>query len=540
METAPEFNHNISIINNLKINAEDKPFQKALIFTEGWDDYGRAAYTHLTYQQLNQETDELAHGFCQTGIGRGARTLVMLPPCLEFFTSTYALLKIGAVPIFAPRFMPVKELLQCIRAVRAIVADTHFQFLRFTHPGIFKKIRVCITCGKRWFWGGMRLDELYGHSSEVFPALKISYDEIAAVFYTSGLSGPPKGVAYTHDELAALINYSDAVEINLPLTPLPAILGPAGGKTIVIPDTDWSTNPEKIIETMEDQGINHFTAHCETLTYLGACLKTKKHKLSGLKKIDCIGPVIPDRIKDMVAGIDAETDIQAIYSTLENGPLLAIDGREIINETAKFSAKGYGLCLGYPFEGIELNIIKVNDHAIEVWSEDMEVNDSEIGEITVQKSLVAARYFEHPGKDSLTLIKVADRLWYRTGDLGWKDNKGRFWFVGRKDERLVTDNGTIYPWPCESLFNSHPEVYRSALVGIGRRPHQKPVICIETVNTLNNTAKNKIRKDLLNLAARNPITKEINKVVFFKALPVNPDCPAKIVRTKLLIKTTYF
>ena len=105
---------------------------------------------------------------------------------------------------------------------------------------------------------------------------------------------------------------------------------------------------------------------------------------------------------------------------------------------------------------------------------------AEIGEIAVKGDLVTRNYFENREADSLAKIRDGKDTWHRMGDLGWADTKGRIWFCGRKSHRVQTPSGTLYTIPCEAIFNNHPDVLRSALVGVGKPPNQKPVIIIQT------------------------------------------------------------
>ncbi len=136
--------------------------------------------------------------------------------------------------------------------------------------------------------------------------------------------------------------------------------------------------------------------------------------------------------------------------------------------------------MGRPINDLEVRIIKITDTPIARWSEEIILPPAEIGEIAVKGDLVTRNYFENREADSLAKIRDGKDTWHRMGDLGWTDTKGRIWFCGRKNHRVQTPSGTLYTIPCEAIFNNHPAVLRSALVGIGKPPNQKPVIIIQT------------------------------------------------------------
>ena len=130
-------------------------------------------------------------------------------------------------------------------------------------------------------------------------------------------------------------------------------------------------------------------------------------------------------------------------------------------------------------------------------------------------------------------IKQGDEIWHRMGDLGWMDQKGRIWFCGRKSHRVITDNRTLFTIPCEAIFNNHPKVFRSALVGVGSPMKQKPVICIELKKEYLKANKKELSIDLAALAARHELTKTIETILFHGAFPVDIRHNSKIFREKL-------
>jgi len=197
------------------------------------------------------------------------------------------------------------------------------------------------------------------------------------------------------------------------------------------------------------------------------------------------------------------------------------------------SEKGYGICIGRPINNIDIRIIKISDDPIETWSDDLTVSPGEVGEITVKGALVSRQYFANPQANNLAKIKEDNEIRHRMGDVGWMDQKGRIWFCGRKSHRVITATRTLFTIPCESLFNSHPRVFRSALVGIGLPPQQEPVICIELHKSDDGKNKAHLEKELLEIAAANELTNGIKTILFHKAFPVDIRHNSKIFREKL-------
>jgi acyl-CoA synthetase (AMP-forming)/AMP-acid ligase II len=214
-------------------------------------------------------------------------------------------------------------------------------------------------------------------------------------------------------------------------------------------------------------------------------------------------------------------------------PVTAIGSREILGETKHLSEQGFGTCVGRPISGIDVRIIRIGDEPIAAWSDDLLVDDGDIGEILVGGDLVTRQYYNRPEAEALAKITDGDRILHRMGDLGWRDNKGRLWFCGRKSHRVVTEKEALFTIPCEAVFNTHPDVRRSALVGVGAAGQQVPVICIELVQKKSQQDRNRIREELLSMAQHSEHTKRIEIILFHPSFPVDIRHNAKIFREAL-------
>ncbi|QTA92811.1 fatty acid CoA ligase family protein [Desulfonema magnum] len=541
--------HNDNLVNvstHLKRMAEIQPYKRAVICPVGWDEKGRVAYTHLTFLQLDQESDYIAHGLENVGITRGTRTILMVRPCLEFFALTFALFKIGAIPVVVDPGMGIRRMVRCLRESRpeAFIGIPLAHVIRKIYPGFFKTIKTWVTVGRRWFWGGFTLENIRQTLWETYPAAPTRQDETAAILFTTGSTGPAKGVVYTHGmfdtQVRRLKSHFGIAEgeIDLPTFPLFALFDPALGMTAVIPDMDPTkpaqVNPEKIIEAILNQGVTNMFASPALLNRVGSYGKEMGIKLPCLRRIVSAGaPVSPENIEQFSSMLSEGTEIHTPYGATEAMPIISIGSNEILSSTRKFTDQGYGMCVGRPLEETEVRIIRITDDPIEEWSDDLVVERGDTGEITVKSGLVSRHYFDRPKADSLAKIRDGNDVWHRMGDLAWEDNKGRIWFCGRKGHRVVTENGTLFTIPCEAVFNNHDAVLRSALVGVGDPPEQKPIICIELKNGGKNIDKHALKKELLNLAARNPMTEEIKTILFHKGFPVDIRHNSKIFREKL-------
>jgi acyl-CoA synthetase (AMP-forming)/AMP-acid ligase II len=538
----------INVAQHLAEMARRRPYDRAVVYPVARDNKGRVAYSHLTFRQLDQESDCLARGFMKYGVTRGTRTVLMIRPGLEFLSVVYAMFKVGAVPVVVDPGMGLKRMVNCYRQTRpeVFIGVPLAHVIRTVLPKFFKSVNVWITVGKRWFWGGLTLDQVRETPWKPFTPVKTRADETAAILFTTGSTGPAKGVVYSHENFDAQVDNLKGHfgikpgEVDLPTFPLYALFDPALGMTAVIPDMDPTkpahADPGKIVEAIHNNGITNMTASPALLNRVGSYGHETGFKLPTIKRVITTGaPIAPSIIEKFSEMLTGEGQIYPGYGATEAMPVSSIGSNEILADTRKYTEQGYGVCVGRAVDTIEQRIIRISDDPIEAWSHDLEVPEGEIGEITVKGKVVTKKYFEKPNADALAKIKDGQSIWHRMGDLGWLDNKGRIWFCGRKSHRVVTADGTMYTIPCEAIFNNHPQVFRSALVGVGAPPEQTPVICIELEKSGDGKDENTLEQELLELAADNDLTRPIKTLLFHKGFPVDIRHNSKIFREKLAV-----
>jgi acyl-CoA synthetase (AMP-forming)/AMP-acid ligase II len=537
---------NISL--SLEQTAQLYPFKRAVVYPNGRDKNGRVLYSQITLSQLDALSDSLAFGLESIGIIRGTRTIIMITPGMEFFITMFAMFKVGAVPVVVDPGMGIDRMLQCLEQGRpkAFIGIERAHLLRTLKPKYFKTVKHWVTVGKRWFWGGHTLDQLMDSNREVFPKAHTTWDETAAIVFTTGSTGPAKGVVYTHGNFDAQIRQIqnhfqiEPDEIDLPTFPLFALFDPALGMTAVIPDMDPTkparVNPVKIIEAIENHGVTNMFASPALLNRVGKYGKENKIKLPSLRRVVSAGaPVSPANIEQFSTMLSEKTQIHTPYGATEAVPIISIGSHEILSETKHLSEQGFGMCIGRPIENTRIKLLKISDDPITQMSDSLMVSENQVGEITVQADLVTQQYFNNRESDLLAKIPDANgAVWHRMGDLGWLDSKGRIWFCGRRNHRVTTGKETLFTIPVEAIFNNHEKVFRSALTGVGPKANQIPVIFIEPNTKIGN--KPAFIQELLTLAKSTPLTADIQHIFIEGAFPVDIRHTSKIFREKLAIK----
>jgi acyl-CoA synthetase (AMP-forming)/AMP-acid ligase II len=554
MTTAPAFSAptrgSVNIAAPLAAMAESQPQTLAIAQPFGRDRHGRIRYRHYTYRELNAESDALARGFERIGIRRGVRTVLMVTPSREFFALTFALFKLGAVIVLIDPGMGTKNLGACLAEAKpeAFVGIPKAHVARLLFGWGRGNIRVGVTVGRRFGWGGYTLGQvrrLDGDSP--LPVLADTRaDEMAAILFTSGSTGVAKGVLYTHGIFAAQVEMLRRLygiepgEVDLPTFPLFGLFGPALGMTSVIPEMDATrpahVDPRKILDAIRYFGVTNLFGSPALIQRVGRFATDHGVKLPTLRRVISAGAPVPWQAVRRFAALLADgVQVHTPYGATESLPVCSIDSDEILGETRQRTAEGAGICVGQPVEGMTVKIIPIREEPIPAWSDDLELPTGEVGEIAVRGPVVTASYWHRP--ESAALAKIADPshggFYHRMGDLGYVDASGRVWFCGRKSQRVITKEGTLFTIPCEGVFNAHPAVYRSALVGRPRDGVVEPVLCVEREKDAPTPSDEELRRELLALGARHAITRSIRTILFHPSFPVDIRHNAKIFREKL-------
>ncbi len=536
----------VNIAAALSEMADRYPNKKAVVWTAGRDHAGNPRYAHLTFRELEHKADGYAQGLRAVGLEHGMRTLLMVRPGPDFFALTFALLKTGAVLVLIDPGMGPRNMARCLADinVEAFIGVPAAHVFRKLYRQAFRSVRIAITAGRRWFWGGPRLQDIFVDTPNVSPPAPTRADEPAAILFTSGSTGPAKGVLYEHGIFDAQVRYLQSCygygpeEIDLPTFPLFALFDAALGMTAVIPEMDFTrpaaVDPRKIYRTIADHGCTHMFGSPALLNRIARFGHEQGIRLNTLKRIiTCGAPIAPSLLESLHALLSDDAEIFTPYGATEALPVASIGSREILSETRVQTERGKGTCVGRPLPGIETQIIEVTDDPIADWSRVMVLPPGRIGEIVVKGSIVTREYYAKPGPTALAKIRDGEHIWHRMGDVGYHDKQGRLWFCGRKAHRVQTDQGTLFTVPCEAIFNQHPRVFRTALVGVGNAPRQQPVICLELVPEDDRSNLEQLTRELLALGAAHAHTRTIQTVLYHPSFPVDVRHNAKIFREKL-------
>lgn len=532
-----------NVARHLRIAAERTPDGPAT--KTPWTTDRSGSLTHLTrsFRELDGESDAAAEVFAEDGVVRGMRVLLAVRPGHDLIVCMFGLLKLGAIPVAIDPGMGWKSFLSCVRSSHpgAVVGIRRAIWLSRLPFSSFRSLRHRIKVGDETW--GRRISA--GMCAEPRPLTPLADEDLAAILFTSGSTGAPKGVRYTHgmfDAQIRLIRETYGIspgEVDMPMLPLFALFNPALGMTTVTPLLDPSrparADPMPIVTALlSEQVTNSFGSPAVWGRIADHCVRNGI-KLPSLRRLLIAGAPVPDGLLTQLQNIAPNCAIHTPYGATECLPATTIDAAELLDETRASTLMGAGTCVGRPVAGVEIRIIRETDTAIASLSDTMPCGPGEVGEIIVTGPSVTKEYDGLP--EATRQAKIADgtRVWHRMGDLGTLDSAGRLRFLGRRVEKVRTTHGDLCTEAVEPAFRQHPHVARCALIGLGGIP-QTPVLVVEPRARHFPGSGEERRVFALSLrekARDNAAASAVRSIVFQKSLPVDVRHNAKIHRLRL-------
>ena len=552
-------NQSINIVASLPQLAEQNPLALAVVIQRKAR-FGRSYhYQELNFAELEILSNKAAAGLQARGILNGTKAILMVTPSIEFFVLAFALLKVGAIPVLIDPGMGIKNLKECIDSVEAtaFVGIAKAQLARLLLRWGRTTINKIISVGSPVAFGGIayrHLLELGEHHGTNFSIVKKRPHELAAILFTSGSTGIPKGVEYTHAMFAAQVNILRSVygiksgERDLATFPLFSLFGPALGMASIVPEMNASkpitANPKHLVAAILEYKCSNMFVSPALIERLGnySVLTQRDLALSSLRRVISAGaPARHESIARFRRLLSVRAELIPSYGATEALPIAKIESQELL-ETLTITNQGGGVCVGFPVAGVDIKIIKITDEPITQWSSSLLVKRGQIREIVVKGAVVSRSYFKRPDADVAAKIVLSESdpgktgFYHRMGDLGYFDRRGRLWMCGRKAHRVEAPIGTLFSIPCERIFDTHPKVRRTALVGvdgINQTAFAEPVLCVELHEKSDRKLQDHLRQQLLTIGARHDITQPIKNILFHDSFPVDVRHNAKIFREQL-------
>lgn len=557
-----------NIAQHLPLMAAAQPETAALKVPRGRTSAGDIDYLTLSFAELEAEAAAWQHRLTTAGVQRGDRVLVMVRQGLPLIASVFALFAIGAVPVVIDPGMGRKTFLKCVERSqpKALLGIPLARIFSHVFRRAFSSVSIRVGASSS---STARCPTTAATPNKLAVADSAT-DELAAILFTSGSTGAPKGVCYEHGMFSAqveLIRETFGIkpgEIDLPMLPIFALFNPALGMTTVVPEIDPSkpamVDPAKIVQAITQERItNSFGSPTLWLKIAQHCTR-EKIDLPSMQRVLSAGAPVPPALWELMTPILSSGELHSPYGATEVLPVSAVSASTVLKGTAAQTLQGKGTCVGKIIAPNEVKIIRLNDGGIASLNDIEELPTGQIGEIIVCGPTVTKTYDALPkatarakipnkqtsnpnevpnlgfGSSSGGISGAAAPAWHRMGDCGYLDDQGRLWFCGRAAERVETKSGKLYSEQVEPIFNDHPEVIRTALIGHGKYPIQRAALVIEPVDpsVVNNSSKCRALGRLLRTQTRtHPLVGRINLFYFHPGFPVDVRHNAKIHRLAL-------
>ncbi len=486
----------------------------------------------FSFARLLGEVDRQAKRLRKIGFEPGVHTLVLMKNSAEFVALVFALFRIGAVPILIDPGMGLGRFLKVVEEVEpeGLIGIPRAFALKKMSPKPFRQV-VHQAC-----WGHFPEvpDLRRGSIDAVESTAEVDSGETAAILFTSGSTGPAKGVVYTHDifvrqveTLKEVYNFSSK-DVDLPGFPLFGLFTAAMGVTAVIPALDPSRpaqcRPFELITQMHKYGVTSLQGSPAIWKrVVDECLR-RRIQLPLIRRLITFGAPISFEFLDKWRRVAPDARLHTPYGATEALPVTDIEAEELFATRQARNHQGKGLCVGRPLPLNEVRIVAYHSRPEKVES----LPQGEVGEVAVCGAVVTKSYFKKPEATHKAKIETPEGTWHLMGDLGYFDEEGRLWLVGRKSHLIEGAESEMFPLPGEALVVPHPEVDRAALV----EGSSGPVLIVERVPGSHSTEW-VLRQQVLSMLHQTPQYRGVEQLVFHPGMPVDPRHNAKIHREEL-------
>lgn len=506
-------------------------------------------YETITFAELERKSNQIANGLIEMGVQPGMRMALMVPPGIDFVASVFGLFKTGVVTILIDPGMGRKNMIQCLSDAQpeGMLGIPLAHLARSVFFSKFPKCKHNVVING-FFPRCQRASSFFKQTDNTAPPwVQLKRNDPAAIIFTTGSTGPPKGVLYRHrifiEQCEQIANYFQLVPGGTDVSgfPLFALFNVAMGTTTVFPQMDPTrpadVYPPNIIDAVEQfQANQSFGSPALWNTVANYCVQ-HSHRLPTIERILSAGaPVPPPTLRKIKEIISPNGDTFTPYGATESLPIACNSGSVVLNETAERTERGEGTCVGKRFPKIDWRIIAIDDAPILEIGDTVPLEPGVVGELMVRGPVVSDQYVTRTDANASHKISDGDSFWHRMGDVGYFDEQDRFWFCGRKTHRVQTAQHTIFTIPCEAIINTHPQIYRSALVGIGRAGSQRPVMICEPNPEHWPTSKSnedRLLLEIKSLAGGFWQTNTIDHFLLHRSLPVDIRHNSKIFREQL-------
>jgi olefin beta-lactone synthetase len=451
-------------------------------------DTARGRTRQTSFVELDRLVSHAAGLLWQQGLRPGDAVLVFHPMSAELYTALLALFRLQMIAVFLDPSAGREHIERCCTDYppKGLIASTRAHLLRLWSPAL-RRIPVKFVIGfpvpgaTRW----SRLARTFPHDE----VLDCSPDTPALMTFTSGSTGQPKAAVRTHGFLLAQHRALDGSlelqqgEVDVATMPIVLLANLGSGVTSLIPNADLrypgSVDPAPIVEQIQTHGAVSSVASPAFFERLTRYCNDRALTLPGLTKLFTGGAPVFPRLLDQMQAMAPNADVVALYGSTEAEPIAHVSLRDIEPADREAMLGGKGLLTGTAVEEITLRILmdqwgkRVGPWTAEEFARQCQP-PGQPGEIVVSGEHVLSGYLHGRG-DEETKFRVDGVVWHRTGDAGYRDDRGRLWLLGRCAARIQDERGILYPFAAETAVYQDPNVRRAAMV----QHHGRRLLAVE-------------------------------------------------------------
>jgi len=406
----------------------------------------------LPYDQINRLSNQLAHCLIKAGVGPGDRVALLCESSAEYVSCFYGILKAGAVAVPINVELKPDSLAGLLDTLDAeiLIASSRFELtVRPFDPSRFRLQRILVihpATDSPGLSGPFKsLDDELPYQPDGDPDLDIRPDSCAAIIFTSGSEGKPKGVMLSHINL---VENTKAIVESLTLTaddvqmvvlPFYYVMGMSllnthfsVGGTLVINNQFAYT--AAVLKQMAEERVTGFSGVPSTYAHLlfKAPLARYRDRLPALRYCSQAGGHMPQFFKlELLKVLPPQTRLIVMYGATEASARLTVLPPESLK--AKIDS------IGRPIAGVTLDVLSPEGQALRA---------GQVGELVARGKNIMLGYY----RDDAATRRVLDRQGYHTGDLGYYDEDGFYYVTGRKDDQVKIDGRRVNPREIEDVI----------------------------------------------------------------------------------------
>ncbi|MGB5952440.1 MAG: alpha/beta fold hydrolase [Ornithinimicrobium sp.] len=492
--------------------------------------------------ELSARVELVARALAARGVTSGQRVAVLIPPGIDLNTVVYAVWRLGAVIVIADAGLGLARLGAALRST----SPDHVIGIR---PALLLA-RVSRVAGEPILADADGVCSLIAEAA-AHPPLEeaaIEPDALAAILFTSGATGPPKGVVYSRRQLRAQVSLlAQTFELNpgqrlvAAFAPF-ALYGPPLGLACAVPDMDV-TAPHTLTATALAEAIAAVDATAvfaspaalrNVIATADVLRPAHRRALAGPRLVMSAGAPVPTELLRAVKELMPAAATHTPYGMTEVLPVATIDPTTIEIEDAAgpggASTLPGGVCVGHPLRGVSVAIDTRGPADVG----ELTQRPGVFGEIVVSAPHVKSHYHAAWAAQQASAQPPG---WHRTGDVGVLDQQGRLWVQGRLVHVLDTASGPLPPYPLERALAALPGIADVAVVGVGPRGSQQCVVIVVPEQRLRRRhrrlAEPAVASAVRALAGQQPSSVQVAAVLQRDWLPVDIRHASKIDRTGL-------